>query len=97
MPSKMHIQPDQQRTTLIRAAIAAAGGTVQVARTLGYKTAERVRGFYAPGYPVPAEKCRAFVRMSHGLLNLRTVRPDLYDGLTLQELGYQPLDEEAAA
>lgn len=97
MPSKMHIEPDPQRTAKIRGAIAAAGGTLKVARELGYKTAERVRHFYAPGYPVPAEKCRDFVRISHGLLNLRILRPDLYGGLTTQELGYQPMDEAGTA
>ena len=93
MPSKMHIKPEKRRTAKIRETIAAAGGLLAVAKVLGYKTTERIRHFYAPGYPVPAEKCRAFVRLSDGALNLQTLRPDLYAGLTTQELGYQPQDE----
>lgn len=96
MPSKFHIPPDEHRSRLIRAAIAAGGGLMEVAKQLGYKTAERVRHFYAPGLPVPAEKARKFVALSHGVVTLRVIRPDLYDGLTVQELGY-PVTEDSAA
>lgn len=90
MPSKMHIQPDRDRIAKIRSAINAAGGTVKMAAAIGYRTAERVRHFYAPGYPVPAERCRQFVAAAKGAIDLRTLRPDLYDGLTVAELGYRP-------
>lgn len=97
MPAKMHIPPDPERTTMIRAAISALGGLSKVAQELGYATTERVRHFYAPGAPVPAEKCRKFVAISRGILNLSLLRPDLYAGLTEAELGYRPRRAKAAA
>jgi hypothetical protein len=97
MPAKMHIPADEDRSRLIRAAIAAMGGITKAARQLGYKTGERVRHFYAPGLPVPAEKCRDFVRMSHGIVDLRTIRPDLYGGLTVTELGYEVRSDAVVA
>lgn len=97
MPAKMHIPADDNRSRMIRAAIAAMGGITKAAKALGYKTGERVRHFYAPGLPVPAEKCRDFVRMSHGIVDLRTIRPDLYGDLTARELGYEVRAEESAA
>jgi DNA-binding transcriptional regulator YdaS (Cro superfamily) len=89
MPSK----PDQitaHQEVAIRAGIGAAGGLNRMARELGYRTAERVRQFYARGSGVPAEKCRAFVRAAQGAVTLLQVRPDLYAGLTVEELGYSP-------
>lgn len=79
-----------RRKRLIQAAIHVAGGTVRVSRELGYKTAESVRKFYATDTEVPAEKARDLVRLSGGTLTLQQARPDLYDGLTPEELGYTP-------
>jgi DNA-binding transcriptional regulator YdaS (Cro superfamily) len=89
MPSKPH-QITQHQEAAIRAGIAACGGLLKMAGQLGYATAERVRQFYARGSGVPAEKARAFVRASHGVVTLLQVRPDLYAGLTVEELGYSP-------
>jgi hypothetical protein len=93
----MHIPADDKRSRLIRAAITAMGGITNAAKALGYNTGERVRHFYAPGLPVPAEKCRDFVRLSHGIVDLRTIRPDLYGDLTAQELGYEVRADQSAA
>lgn len=93
----MFIPPDPERATLIRATVSALGGLKKVATELGYKTTERVRHFYAPGFPVPAEKCRKFVAISRGLLTLSLLRPDLYAGLSETELGYRPKRAKAAA
>lgn len=79
-----------QQEVAIRAGIGAAGGIIKMSRELGYKTAERVRQFYARGCGVPAEKARAFVKAAQGAVNLVQVRPDLYAGLTVEELGYSP-------
>lgn len=89
MPSKMHIPACEKRNNLIRATAAACGGITKLAKKLGYATGERIRHFYAMGLPVPAEKCRQFVKLSNGIIDLRTLRPDLYDGLTAAELGYE--------
>lgn len=94
MPSKFHIAPDTERSKRIRASIAAAGGLAKMAAILGYRTAERVRQFYAFGYPVPAEKAREFCRQSSGIMTLRELRPDLYADLTAEELGYTPTHRE---
>lgn len=75
---------------ILRAAIAAAGGVTRMAEFLGYRTTERVRQFYATGTGVPAEKVRAFVAAAKGVVTLHQVRPDLYAGLTVEELGYKP-------
>lgn len=75
---------------ILRAAIAAAGGLTRMAEFLGYRTGERVRQFYAFGTGVPAEKVRAFVAAAQGVVTLSQVRPDLYAGLTEEELGYRP-------
>lgn len=86
----MSKQITEVQEAAIRAAIKAAGGTPKMARALGYSTAERVRQFYARGTGVPAEKARAFVAASNGAVTLLQVRPDLYAGLTVEELGYAP-------
>jgi DNA-binding transcriptional regulator YdaS (Cro superfamily) len=84
------IPPAEQHKRLIRFAITVAGGTVKMAEALGYATPESVRKFYATGADVPAEKARAFVGLAGGAVNLAQVRPDLYAGLTVSELGYAP-------
>lgn len=89
MPSPSH-QITAQQEVAIRAAIGAAGGLLKMSRQLGYKTAERVRQFYSRGCGVPAEKARAFVKAAQGAVTLLQVRPDLYAGLTIEELGYSP-------
>lgn len=89
MPSKSN-QITAQQELAIRHGIGAAGGLARMAQQLGYRTAERVRQFYAIGAGVPAEKCRAFVRAAQGAVTLLQVRPDLYAGLTVEELGYSP-------
>lgn len=89
MPSPAN-QITAQQEVAIRAAIRAAGGLLKMSRQLGYKTAERVRQFYSRGCGVPAEKARAFVKAAQGAVNLVQIRPDLYAGLTVEELGYSP-------
>ena len=41
-------------------------------------------------YAGNAEKARAFVKAAQGAVTLLQVRPDLYAGLTIEELGYSP-------
>jgi DNA-binding transcriptional regulator YdaS (Cro superfamily) len=94
--SPSNLPPDETRCMRIHAAVRAGGGIVKVARALGYRTGESVRQFYAVDparglpKPVPAEKCRALVAATLGTIALHEIRPDLYGGLTTQELGYKP-------
>lgn len=81
---------DPREARAIRAGIEAAGGLAAMAKVLGFRTTERVRRFYAFGTRVSAEKARAFVKAARGVVTLRQIRPDLYDKLTVEELGYQP-------
>ena len=82
-----------RRKRLIQAAIIMAGGTVRVARALGYKTAESARKFYATAADIPDDKVRDFVRIAQHAgadMTLAQARPDLYQDLTPEELGYTP-------
>jgi len=95
--SPAHLPADEARARKIRSAVRAAGGTVKLARALGYQTAESIRKFYAMGVEVPAEKCRAFVAEAKGSITLYELRPDIFAGLSTQELGYKPKSERARA
>ncbi len=75
---------------LIRIGIGAAGGTVVIAKALGFASAESVGAWYRLGRLVPAEKARQFVAMTNGTITLQQIRPDLFGGLTTSELGYTP-------
>lgn len=75
-------------------AIRAAGGTVRVARAIGRKSHETVRRWYTDTDPAPKD-ARALVRLCGGVVTLKDILPDAFEGLTVAELGYTP--EQAAA
>lgn len=70
-------------------AIRAAGGNVSVARAIGRKSHESVRRWYVDTEPNAAD-ARTLVKLCDNIVTLREVLPTVFEGLTVEELGYTP-------
>src|SRR5262245_58688237 len=81
----------------LRVAVILSGGARTVAQRMGYKTGESVRRFYAGEKAIPSEKCRALRKALGQRLTLTQLRPDVYGGLTQEQLGDAPRKAAARA
>lgn len=70
-------------------AIRAAGGNVGVARAIGRKSHESVRRWYVDTEP-KASDARTLVKLCDNIVTLREILPSVFEGLTVEELGYTP-------
>lgn len=70
-------------------AIRTAGGTSKVARAMGLKNHRSVSRWMENYDPRP-EQARVLVKLCDNVVSLADILPDVYGGLTAEELGYQP-------
>jgi len=71
----------------IKAAVHLAGGQLKVAKAMGYRFGESVRRFTAGLKLVPAERVSDFREAIENRLTLAEIRPDLYGGVSPDQLG----------
>lgn len=85
-PLEVSATPEARAT---REAVTAAGGSVSVAREVGVVHQTVQKWMEAPER-MKATALRQLVRLAGYRVPLVRIRPDLYAGLSVRELGYQP-------
>lgn len=86
------INPDLPEDPVLRArfiAVRTAGGVSKVARSVGLVNHQSVRRWFGDGAPSP-QQARQLVALCGNTVTLQQLLPDVYGGLTAEELGYSP-------